>query len=57
MTSSTYQSLRLRGGSGSGTLVQGEIIVSTLDLGGSGSITMNLNSTTTYFIDQVALVN
>jgi hypothetical protein len=57
MTSTTYQNVRLRGGSGSGTLVQGEIIVSTLDMGGSGTITMNLNSSTTYFVDQVALVN
>jgi hypothetical protein len=57
MTSTIYQNVRLRGGSGSGTLVQGEIIVSTLDMGGSGSITMNLNSSTSYFVDQVALVN
>jgi len=55
--SANYQALTLQGGSGSGTLVQGEIIVGTLGLGGNGSITMNLNSNATLNVDQVALVN
>ena len=55
-TSSQYQELDLQGGSGSGTLVQGEIIVGTLQLGGTGSITMNLNSNASYIISEVALV-
>jgi hypothetical protein len=56
-TPSQYQSLSLQGGSGSGTLVQGEIIVGTLQLGGNGSITMNLDSNASYIVSQVALVN
>lgn len=52
-----YQSLSLKGGSGNSTLIQGEIIVGTLSLGGNGSITMNLNSTATLTIREVALVN
>jgi hypothetical protein len=55
--STHYQELDLQGGPGSSTLVQGEIIVGALSLGGNGSITMNLNSTTTLTITQVALVN
>ncbi|MBS1820558.1 MAG: hypothetical protein JST61_01070 [Acidobacteria bacterium] len=57
MTSTTYQSLSLQGGPGSGTLIQGEIIVGTLSLGGNGGITMNLNSTAAYIVNEVALVN
>jgi hypothetical protein len=55
--STHYQGLTLQGGSGSGTLVNGEIIVGTLQLGGNGAITMNLNSTTSYTVSEVALVN
>lgn len=55
-TSSHYQALSLQGGSGSGTLIQGEIIVGTLQIGGNGSITMNLNSNSTLFVSQIALV-
>jgi hypothetical protein len=55
--SATYQELDLQGGPGSGTLVQGQIIVGALNLGGNGNITMNLNSTTTIIVTQVALVN
>lgn len=54
---SHYQELNLQGGSGSGTLVQGEIIVGTLHLGGNGNITMNLNPNATLVVSQVALVN
>ncbi|MBS1798688.1 MAG: hypothetical protein JSS95_02565 [Acidobacteria bacterium] len=57
MTSSQYQELDLSGGSGSGTTIQGEIIVGVLALGGNGSITMNLNSTPAYTVNQIALVN
>ena len=42
--SAQYQALQLQGGSGSGTLIQGEIIVGTLSMGGNGSIQMNLNN-------------
>jgi hypothetical protein len=56
-TPTKFQELDLKGGSGSGTLVQGEIIVDSLQLGGNGSITMNLNSSATLIIPQVALVN
>jgi hypothetical protein len=57
MTATTYQSLSLQGGPGSGTTIQGEIIVGTLALGGNGGITMNLNSTAAYIINEIALVN
>jgi Flp pilus assembly protein TadG len=53
----TYQELDLQGNPGSGTLIQGEIIVGALGLGGNGGITMNLNSALTYNISQVAMVN
>jgi hypothetical protein len=57
MTSTTYQNLRMRGHSGSSTLISGEIIVSALDLGGGGSIVMNLSPNAILPVDQVALVN
>jgi hypothetical protein len=57
MTATKYQSLSLQGGPGSGTTIQGEIITGTLALGGNGGITMNLNSTATYTVNEVALVN
>lgn len=56
MTSTQYQELDLSGGSGSGTTIEGEIIVSVLALGGNGSITMNLNSTPSFTVNQIALV-
>ena len=37
-----YQALSLQGGAGSGTLIQGEIIVGTLSIGGNGSIKIDL---------------
>jgi hypothetical protein len=57
MTATKYQSLSLQGGPGSGTTIQGEIITGTLSLGGNGSITMNLNSTAAYIVNEIALVN
>ncbi|WP_263419483.1 pilus assembly protein TadG-related protein [Terriglobus albidus] len=51
-----FQQLNLQGGSGSGTTVQGEIIVGALQLGGNGSITMNLRSNAVYNVNEVALV-
>jgi Flp pilus assembly protein TadG len=56
-TSSQYQSLSLQGGPGSGTLIQGEIIVGTLSLGGNGNITMNLDPNGYLYVSQIALVN
>jgi hypothetical protein len=56
-TAKTYQELSLQGGPSSGTLVQGEIIVDALSLGGNGGITMNLNPDSTLKVRQVALVN
>jgi len=50
------QTLNLQGGSGSGTQFQGEIIVGALQLGGNGSITMNISSSTIYHVSEVALV-
>jgi hypothetical protein len=53
----TYQELDLQGNPGSATTIQGEIIVGALGLGGNGGITMNLNSSATLLVRQVALVN
>jgi hypothetical protein len=53
----TYQELDLQGNPGSTTKIQGEIIVGALSLGGNGGITMNLNSSSTLLVRQVALVN
>ena len=55
-TPATYQELDLQGGPGSGTLIEGEIIVSVLQLGGNGTIEMNLNSNASYIVSEVALV-
>ena len=54
--STHYQNLTLWGGSGSGTLIQGEIITDALGMGGNGGITMNLNPAATVIVRQVALV-
>jgi hypothetical protein len=51
-----YQELDLQGTPGSATLIQGEIIVGVLGLGGNAGITMNLNSDKTLDIAQVAMV-
>jgi hypothetical protein len=57
MTSATYQNVKLRGNSGNTTRVQGDIVVSALDLGGGGSIRMQLSPLGILTIPQVALVN
>jgi hypothetical protein len=51
-----YQLVQLQGGGGSGTLLKGEIIVNELLLGGSGTITMNLNPAAVAPVHQIALV-
>jgi Flp pilus assembly protein TadG len=56
-TPAHYQGLTIWGNSGSGTLIQGEIIVGTLAMGGGGGITMNLNPNASLVVMQVALVN
>jgi Flp pilus assembly protein TadG len=53
---SQYQALELQGTPGSSTQVIGEIIVSTLSLGGNANITMTLDPGYTLNIRQVALV-
>jgi hypothetical protein len=55
--STHYQELDLSGNSGNQTLIQGEIIVGALGLGGTGGITMDLNPNATLVVQQVALVN
>ena len=55
-TPSQYQELDLQGTPGSATTIQGEIIASSLNLGGNAGITMNLNNLPTYQVRQVALV-
>jgi hypothetical protein len=52
-----YQELDLQGNPASGTLIQGEIIVGALGLGGTGGITMNLNPAAVLKVSEVALVN
>jgi hypothetical protein len=52
-----YQELDLQGTPGSATLIQGEVIVGVLGLGGNAGITMNLNSNKNLDISQVAMVN
>jgi hypothetical protein len=54
--STHYQELDLQGTPGSGTKIEGEIIVDALNLGGNGGITMNLNNAA-YTVSQIALVN
>jgi hypothetical protein len=53
--STHYQELDLQGTPGSGTKIEGEIIVDSLQLGGNGGITMNLNNAS-YTVSQIALV-
>jgi Flp pilus assembly protein TadG len=52
-----YQEVDLQGTPGNTTLIQGEVIVGALGMGGNGSITMNLNSDKTLDVRQVAMVN
>jgi Flp pilus assembly protein TadG len=56
-TPAQYQELDLQGTPGNTTKIQGQIIVGALQLGGNAGITMNLNSSTTLVVRQVALVN
>jgi hypothetical protein len=51
-----YQTLHLQGGGTNGTIVRGMIIVSVLELGGGGTITMELSRDLSYTIRKVALV-
>jgi hypothetical protein len=55
--STHYQEVDLGGNSGNSTLIQGEIIVGVLGLGGTGGITMDLNPNASLVVKQVALVN
>jgi hypothetical protein len=52
-----YQELDLQGTPKSSTLIQGEVIVDALSMGGNAGITMNLNSDSTLFVSQIAMVN
>ena len=54
-TPSQYQSLSLQGNPGSQTLIQGEVIVGTLNMGGNAAIQMNLNNNALN-VQEVALV-
>jgi hypothetical protein len=56
MTSTIYQNARLRGNAGNTTLIKGEIIVGALDLGGGGTIQMQLDPNNKLHVRQVALV-
>jgi len=55
-TATRYQELDLQGNSGNATKIDGEIIVDALQLGGTGGITMSLNSNASYIVSEVALV-
>jgi hypothetical protein len=52
-----YQSLSLSGHGGNSTLIQGEIIVGTLSMGGSSSITMDLNPNNVPNVRQITMIN
>lgn len=54
---SLNQQLFLNGNSGSNTTITGEIITSTLHIGGTGGITMNLSPLALITVRQIALVN
>jgi hypothetical protein len=56
VTYKNYQSVTLQGNSGSNTSITGEIITNVLQLGGSGTIVMNLSSAKIKNVRQVALV-
>jgi len=57
MTATQYQNVRMRGHAGSATFIKGDIVVSSLDLGGGASIQMQLDPLGVLTIPQVALVN
>jgi hypothetical protein len=52
-----YQEVDLQGTPGSATLIQGEVIVGALGMGGNATIQMNLDPSSTLDIRQVAMVN
>lgn len=54
-TPTQYQTLNLQGNPGSQTLIQGEVIVGVLNMGGNATIQMNLNNNA-LDIQEVALV-
>ena len=56
-TPTQFQELDLQGTPGSSTHIDGEIIVDVLGMGGNAGITMNLSSTATLIISEVAMVN
>jgi hypothetical protein len=51
-----YQTLHFQGNAGSSTVLSGEIITSVLELQGTPGIVMNLNSTVSYKLNKVALI-
>jgi len=51
------QQLYINGKSGSNTTITGEIITSTLHVGGTGGITMTLSPLALTTVRQIALVN
>jgi hypothetical protein len=51
-----YQTLHFQGNAGSSTVLSGEIITSVLQLQGTPGIVMNLNSTVSYKLNKVALI-
>lgn len=53
---STYQNVLLQGTPGQQTLIIGQIIVGTLQLGGNATITMQLDPAARYIVRRVALV-
>jgi Flp pilus assembly protein TadG len=56
ITAALYQKLDLQGTPGSGTLIQGEILVDVINIGGTANVTMNLNPFSSVKVRQVALV-
>ena len=56
-TCSLNQQLYINGHGGSNTTITGEIITSTLHIGGTGGITMTLSPLALTTVRQIALVN
>jgi hypothetical protein len=56
VSTTKYQELHVSGSSGNTTVLQGEIITDALSLRGGGTITMTLDTTAAYTINEVALV-
>jgi len=53
---SQYQTLHFQGNSNSTTVLVGEIITNKLDMQGTPGIAMNLNSSVSYTVDQLGLI-